>query len=102
MRGKCRDLIKVRINNIGLVTVMVGSEVEWRSSLLDGGRMVSILSVFHGGRLWLVELLEMGSIVRILMEFGVFHEIGLDQDDLAVVGRSFSTGHHSGQLLTSD
>ncbi len=93
------DSIKVRVDKIG----MVGSEVEWRSSLLDIGRMVLILAVFHGG--WLVELLRvMGSSVRIMMELRVdlFDEIGLGQDDLAVVGRSPSTGHHLGQLFTTD
>ncbi len=99
MRDEWRVSIKVRVDDIG----MVGSEVEWRSSLLDVGRMVTILAVFHGG--WLVELLRvMGSSVRILMELRVdlFDEIGLGQDDLAVVGRSPSTGHHLGQLFTSD
>jgi hypothetical protein len=65
--------------------------------------MVSILTVFQGG--WLVELLRvMSGSVRILMELRVdlFDEIGLGQDDLAIVGRSPSTGHHLGQLFTTD
>jgi hypothetical protein len=36
------------------------------------------------------------------LRLGLFDEIGLSQDDFAVVDRAFGTAHHSGQLFTSD